>query len=136
MRQYLAASIVTVFKIIARWTKAPETKNSCYDAAMKVVEICSVGIPCWILLMLAGADDPLLMEVKGGSQFRFGAVCSPKLKASNTVDWFVRESVRARLRVMVKTILKRWKYPPEGQEAATETVLEQGKELSATWATV
>lgn len=57
-----------------------------------------------------------------------------KLRASNSVDWYVRESVRARLRLMVKTILKKWKYPPDGQDAATETVLDQAKELSAAWA--
>jgi len=59
-----------------------------------------------------------------------------KLRASNSVDWYVRESVRAKLRLMVKTILKRWKYPPDGQDAATETVLEQAKELSEAWAAV
>jgi type I restriction enzyme R subunit len=36
---------------------------------------------------------------------------------------------------MVKTILKKYKYPPDGQERATETVLEQARELSADWAT-
>ena len=41
-----------------------------------------------------------------------------KLRASNSVDWYVRESVRAKLRLMVKTILKKWKYPPDGQDAA------------------
>jgi type I restriction enzyme R subunit len=48
----------------------------------------------------------------------------------------VRESVRAKLRLMVKTILKKYKYPPDGQEKATETVLEQAQELSAAWAAV
>ena len=52
------------------------------------------------------------------------------------MDWFVRDSVRAKLRLMVKTILKKWKYPPDGQEKATETVLDQAKELSAAWATI
>jgi type I restriction enzyme, R subunit len=59
-----------------------------------------------------------------------------KLRASNSVDWYVRESVRAKLRLMVKTILKKWKYPPDGQDAATESVLDQAKELSAAWATM
>src|SRR6185312_1997710 len=59
-----------------------------------------------------------------------------KLRASNSVDWYVRESVRAKLRLMVKTILKRWKYPSDEQDAATETVLEQAKELSESWATL
>ena len=57
-----------------------------------------------------------------------------KLRASVTVDWSVRETVRARLRVMVKTLLKRYKYPPDRQEEATETVLKQAESLSAEWA--
>ena len=57
-----------------------------------------------------------------------------KLRASVTVDWSVRETVRARLRVMVKTLLKRYKYPPDRQEEATETVLRQAETLSGKWA--
>jgi type I restriction enzyme R subunit len=56
-----------------------------------------------------------------------------KLRASVTVDWSVRETVRARLRVMVKTLLKRYKYPPDKQDIATETVLQQAESLSETW---
>jgi type I restriction enzyme, R subunit len=59
-----------------------------------------------------------------------------KLRNSVTVDWSVRESVRARLRVMVKTILKKYKYPPDKQDEATETVLKQAEVLSTAWATV
>jgi len=57
-----------------------------------------------------------------------------RLRGSVTVDWAVRETVRARLRVMVKTLLKRYKYPPDRQEEATETVLKQAETLSAEWA--
>ena len=57
-----------------------------------------------------------------------------KLRASVTVDWSVRETVRARLRVMVKTLLKRYKYPPDRQDQATETVLQQAESLSGQWA--
>ena len=56
-----------------------------------------------------------------------------KLRASVTVDWSVRENVRARLRVMVKTLLKRYKYPPDRQDEATETVLRQAETLSSEW---
>ncbi|NCT67470.1 MAG: type I restriction endonuclease subunit R [Rhodanobacteraceae bacterium] len=56
------------------------------------------------------------------------------LRRSVTVDWARRETVRAKLRVMVKTLLKRYKYPPDRQEQATETVLRQAEELSAEWA--
>ena len=67
---------------------------------------------------------------------RIARELTDKLRASNSVDWYVRDSVRAKLRLMVKTILKKWKYPPDGQDRATETVLEQAEALSAAWATV
>lgn len=55
------------------------------------------------------------------------------LRKSVTVDWSKREAVRAKLRVMVKTLLRRYKYPPDRQEEATETVLKQAEMLSAEW---
>lgn len=55
------------------------------------------------------------------------------LRRSVTVDWARRETVRARLRVMVKTMLRRYKYPPDRQEEATETVLKQAQSLSPEW---
>lgn len=55
------------------------------------------------------------------------------LRNSVTVDWSKRETVRAKLRVMVRTLLKRYKYPPDKQEEATETVLLQAEFLSESW---
>ncbi len=52
-----------------------------------------------------------------------------------TIDWTMRESVRAQLRVLVKRILRKHGYPPDKQEKATQTVLEQAALLSAEWAT-
>ena len=46
-----------------------------------------------------------------------------------TIDWTVRENVRAHLRVLVKRILRRYGYPPDKQEKATQTVLEQAEVL-------
>jgi type I restriction enzyme R subunit len=46
----------------------------------------------------------------------------------------VRDNVRAQLRVLVKRILRKYGYPPDKQEKATQTVLEQAKVLSARWA--
>jgi len=51
-----------------------------------------------------------------------------------TIDWTVRENVRAQLRVLVKRILRKHGYPPDKQERATQTVLEQAALLSADWA--
>ena len=50
-----------------------------------------------------------------------------------TIDWTVRENVRAQLRVIVKRILRRHGYPPDKQEKATQTVLEQAEALCAGW---
>jgi len=51
-----------------------------------------------------------------------------------TIDWTVRENVRAQLRVLVKRILRKYGYPPDKQEKATQTVLEQAELLSEAWA--
>ena len=51
-----------------------------------------------------------------------------------TIDWTLRENVRAQLRVLVKRILRKHGYPPDKQEQATQTVLEQAEALSADWA--
>ncbi len=53
-----------------------------------------------------------------------------------TIDWVYRENVRAQLRVLVKRILRKYGYPPDKQEKATQTVLEQAEVLSAQWAVV
>ena len=52
-----------------------------------------------------------------------------------TIDWTMRENVRAKLRTMVRRILRRHGYPPDKQEKATKTVLEQAEALSSVWAT-
>ncbi|HXH81841.1 MAG TPA: type I restriction enzyme endonuclease domain-containing protein, partial [Candidatus Tectomicrobia bacterium] len=51
-----------------------------------------------------------------------------------TIDWTLRENVRAQLRVLVKRILRKYRYPPDKQEKATQTVLEQAALLSSEWA--
>ena len=53
-----------------------------------------------------------------------------------TIDWTLRENVRAKLRVLVKRILRKYGYPPDKQERATRTVLEQAEVLSEGWVTV
>lgn len=56
-----------------------------------------------------------------------------KLRNSTTVDWQVRESVRARLRILVRRTLQRYKYPPDQQLEAVELVLQQAEVLSNAW---
>jgi len=56
------------------------------------------------------------------------------LRQNVTVDWNNRESVRARLRLMVRRILRKYKYPPDQQEGAAQLILEQAEMLCAGWA--
>jgi type I restriction enzyme R subunit len=57
-----------------------------------------------------------------------------QVRKSVTIDWTLRESARAKIRVIVKRILKRHGYPPDLQEEAVKTVLAQAELLSACWA--
>jgi type I restriction enzyme, R subunit len=56
------------------------------------------------------------------------------VRRNATIDWTLRENVRAQLRVYVKRILRKYGYPPDKQEQATRTVLEQAEVLSEGWA--
>ena len=55
------------------------------------------------------------------------------LKANVSVDWAHRENARARLRVLVKRILKKYGYPPDLQDQAVQTVLQQAEAMSSSW---
>ncbi len=56
------------------------------------------------------------------------------VRGNVTIDWTLRENVRANLRRPVKRILRKHGYPPDKQERATRTVLEQAEVLSSLWA--
>ena len=56
-----------------------------------------------------------------------------KLRQNTGVDWQVRESVRAKLRNLVRVILRRYKYPPDEQQKATDLVMAQAEVLSDNW---
>jgi type I restriction enzyme R subunit len=56
------------------------------------------------------------------------------IKSSVSVDWMHREAARARMRVLVKRLLRKYGYPPDLQDAAVQKVLQQAEALSADWA--
>lgn len=56
------------------------------------------------------------------------------VRKNTTIDWTVKESVRAKPRAMVKHILRKYGYPPDKQEKATQTILEQAELLCKDWA--
>lgn len=75
------------------------------------------------------------VQVLGDQTLRLIAQELMKAVRNNlTIDWTVRENVRAHLRVLIKRILRRYGYPPDKQEKATQTVLEQAEALSRAWA--
>ena len=75
------------------------------------------------------------VQVLGDETLRAIAQELVKTVRSNvTIDWTLRENVRAQLRVLVRRILRKYGYPPDKQEQATRTVLEQAEVLSEGWA--
>ena len=56
------------------------------------------------------------------------------VRKSVTIDWTLRESAQAQIRVLVRRILRKYGYPPDKQEKATQTFMEQAKLLCGDWA--
>ena len=81
------------------------------------------------------AQNESAVEVMGNDQLRdIAQNLLNSLKNKASVDWQHREPARARMRVLVKHILRRYGYPPDLQDAAVQTVLQQAEILSARWA--
>jgi type I restriction enzyme R subunit len=57
-----------------------------------------------------------------------------QVRKSVTIDWTLRESARAKIKVLVKRILRKHGYPPDLEEEATKTVLAQAELLCSEWA--
>jgi len=80
------------------------------------------------------ADNASAVDVMGDEQLRVIARELLEIVRKNaTIDWSVREGTRAKLRVIVTRILRKYGYPPDLQKAATETVLEQAEQLCEHW---
>jgi type I restriction enzyme R subunit len=80
------------------------------------------------------AENESAVEVMGDDQLRIIAhELLVSLRENVSVDWAHRESARARMRVLVKRILRKYGYPPDLQDAAVQTVLQQAEALSAEW---
>lgn len=80
------------------------------------------------------AENHSAMEVMGDEKLRVIAhELLVSLRENVTVDWAHRESARARMRVLVKRILRRYGFPPDLQDSAVQTVLQQAEALSAMW---
>ena len=81
------------------------------------------------------AANESAVQAMGDAQLKvIAAELITQVRKSVTIDWTLRESARAKIRVMVKRILNKYGYPPDLQEEAVKTVLMQAELLSATWA--
>ncbi len=84
--------------------------------------------------VLAANDSAV--EAMGSDELRvIAAELVTQVRKSVTIDWTVRESARAKIKVMVKRILRKHGYPPDLEEEATKTVLAQAELLCADWTT-
>ena len=79
------------------------------------------------------ANESAVHELTDETLKKIAHELTENLRQSITVDWSARESVRATLRLMVKRILRKYKYPPDQQERAVELVLQQAEALGEAW---
>ncbi len=80
------------------------------------------------------AEKPeVLREMGDDTLKRLAAELTEKLRKNTSVDWQVRESVRAKMRLLIKRLLRKYKYPPEGQDEAVTRVIEQAEALADAW---
>jgi type I site-specific restriction-modification system R (restriction) subunit len=124
--------------------KNPADENATVWSAWQQLQTYQAQIPALFATNAA-------LVVSDGVQARIGALGAVKVLGDDTVraiarelvetvrknvtiDWTIRENVRAQLRVLVKRILRKHGYPPDKQEKAPQTVLEQAEVLSEIWA--
>jgi type I restriction enzyme R subunit len=80
------------------------------------------------------ADNRSALQVLGQPKLREMAVLLvQRVKAHAAIDWNIKESVRSRMKVTVKRLLRRYGYPPDKQALATDTVLQQAQLFTAEW---
>ena len=72
-------------------------------------------------------------ELSAATLKKIAQELTDSLRRNITADWARRDSVRAKLRLMVKRILRKHKYSPDQQEGAVELVLQQAEELGESW---
>lgn len=80
------------------------------------------------------AEKPEVLRQMGDDTLKkLASELTQKLRKNTSVDWQVRESVRAKMRLLIKRLLRKYKYPPEGQDEAVARVIEQAEALTDSW---
>ena len=79
----------------------------------------------------AVADNKSARELMGKDKLReLAVVLTETIRKNSTIDWTIKENVRAKMKVAVKRLLRRYGYPPDMQQLATETVLKQAEKIA------
>lgn len=79
----------------------------------------------------AVANNESARELMGKEKLReLAVVLTESIRKNATIDWTIKESVKAKLKVAVKRILRKYGYPPDMQMLATETVLKQAEMIA------
>ncbi|MEI7621885.1 MAG: type I restriction enzyme endonuclease domain-containing protein, partial [Candidatus Moraniibacteriota bacterium] len=74
------------------------------------------------------------IDVLGDDRLReLARVLVERVKSNTSIDWTIKESVQAKLRVLVKRTLRQFGYPPDMEKLATENVLKQAEMLADDW---
>jgi type I restriction enzyme, R subunit len=80
------------------------------------------------------AERPEVSQIMGDDTLKsLASELTEKLRGSTEVDWQYRDSVRAKMRLLIRRLLRKYKYPPAGQEEAVGRVIEQAEVLCADW---
>jgi len=83
--------------------------------------------------MALAENESAVRELGDDTLKKLAVQLTDELRKSTTVDWQVRDSVRAKLRILIRRLLRRYKYPPDLEKAAIDLVLQQAETLSEAW---
>lgn len=78
-------------------------------------------------------NESALRELTDETLKKIAVELTDKLRKSTTVDWQKRETVRAKIRIIIRNILRTHKYPPHKSDEAIDLVLKQAEVLSNSW---
>ncbi|QJR22717.1 Type I restriction-modification system, restriction subunit R [Brevinematales bacterium NS] len=80
-----------------------------------------------------GVNDSAVQVLGDETLRKIALELTETIRNSVTIDWTQRESVQAEMRIKVKKILRKYGYPPDKQDSATQTVLEQAELVARNW---
>lgn len=118
-----AAQVIAELVELAK--KIREEKNQALEMGLTDDELAFYDALC--------QNDSAVMELGDDTLKAIAREVVALVHKNATIDWTMKESVRARLRVFVKRALNKYKYPPDKQDAATKLVLEQAELIGKDW---